>query len=38
VLSELKALGIRSMAVTIDLTRRDEFEPAFQGVENELGG
>jgi 2-dehydro-3-deoxy-D-gluconate 5-dehydrogenase len=38
VLSELKALGIRSMAVTIDLTRRDEFEPASQGVENQLGG
>jgi 2-deoxy-D-gluconate 3-dehydrogenase len=37
VLSELKALGIRSIAVTIDLTKRDEFEPAFQKVENELG-
>jgi 2-deoxy-D-gluconate 3-dehydrogenase len=37
VLSELKALGVRSIAVTIDLTKRDEFEPAFQKVENELG-
>jgi 2-deoxy-D-gluconate 3-dehydrogenase len=37
VLAELKALGVRSMAVTIDLTKRDEFEPAFQKVENELG-
>jgi 2-dehydro-3-deoxy-D-gluconate 5-dehydrogenase len=38
VLSELKALGVRSMAVTIDLTMRAEFEPAFQKVQNELGG
>jgi 2-deoxy-D-gluconate 3-dehydrogenase len=37
VLSELKALGVRSIAVTIDLTKRDEFEPVFQKVENELG-
>lgn len=26
------------MAVTIDLTKREEFAPAFQRVENELGG
>jgi 2-dehydro-3-deoxy-D-gluconate 5-dehydrogenase len=38
VLSELKALGVRSKAVTIDLTMRAEFEPAFQKVQNELGG
>jgi 2-dehydro-3-deoxy-D-gluconate 5-dehydrogenase len=33
----LKALGVRSIAVTIDLTKRDEFEPALQKVESELG-
>jgi 2-dehydro-3-deoxy-D-gluconate 5-dehydrogenase len=38
VLSELKAIGARSMAVTIDLTKREEFAPAFQRVEDELGG
>lgn len=37
VLSELKAIGAPSMAVTIDLTRREEFAPAFERVENELG-
>jgi 3-oxoacyl-[acyl-carrier protein] reductase len=37
VLAELKAIGARSMAVTIDLTKREEFEPAFQRIENELG-
>jgi len=38
VLSELKALGVRSIAVKVDLTDRAALEPAFRRVESELGG
>jgi 2-dehydro-3-deoxy-D-gluconate 5-dehydrogenase len=38
VLSELKALGGASLAVTIDLTRRADLEPAIDQVKRELGG
>ena len=37
VLSELKAMGARSMALTVDMTDRAGFEPAFNKVESELG-
>ena len=37
VLSELKAIGVPSIAVKIDLTDRAALEPAFNKVENELG-
>ena len=37
VLSELKATGVRSMALTVDMTDRAGFEPAFNKVEGELG-
>jgi len=37
VLSELKAIGVRSMALMVDMTNRGGLEPAFKKVENELG-
>ncbi len=37
VLSELKEIGVASMAVRIDLTRRRELQPALQRIERELG-
>jgi len=36
-LSELKKIGIPSMAVQVDITNRSELEPAIRKVENELG-
>ena len=38
VLSELKAIGVPSMAVRIDVTDRASLEPAMNKVESELGG
>lgn len=38
VLSELKALGIPSIAVSLDVTNRPGLEPALRKVESELGG
>jgi 2-dehydro-3-deoxy-D-gluconate 5-dehydrogenase len=38
VLAELKALGVPSMAVQVDLTDRAALEPAYNRVESELGG
>jgi 2-deoxy-D-gluconate 3-dehydrogenase len=38
VLSELKAIGVPSVAVKVDLTDRAALEPAFRRVESELGG
>jgi 2-deoxy-D-gluconate 3-dehydrogenase len=38
VLSELKAIGVPSIAVTLDVTDRAGLEPAIKRVENELGG
>jgi len=38
VLSELKAVGVPSMAVTVDVTERAGLEPALNRVERELGG
>jgi 2-deoxy-D-gluconate 3-dehydrogenase len=38
VLSELKAIGVRSVAVKVDLTNRGGLEPALNRVESELGG
>lgn len=37
VLSELRATGARCMALTVDMTDRAGFEPAFNKVESELG-
>jgi 2-deoxy-D-gluconate 3-dehydrogenase len=37
VLAELKAVGVPSMSVAVDLTRRDDLAPAFRSVEAELG-
>jgi 2-dehydro-3-deoxy-D-gluconate 5-dehydrogenase len=37
VLSELKAIGVRSMALTVDMTNRAGLEPAVNKVESELG-
>ena len=37
VLSELKAIGIASMAVSVDMTDRAGLEPALNSVESELG-
>lgn len=37
-LSELKAIGVRSIAVKVDLTDRATLEPMFKKVEDELGG
>lgn len=37
VLSELNAIGVPSMAVTVDLTDRSGLEPALNKVERELG-
>jgi 2-deoxy-D-gluconate 3-dehydrogenase len=37
VLSELKAIGVPSVAVRIDVTNRAELEPALNRVENEIG-
>lgn len=37
VLEELKAIGGRSMAMTVDVTDRDGLEPALARVERELG-
>jgi 2-dehydro-3-deoxy-D-gluconate 5-dehydrogenase len=37
VLSELKAIGVRSMAVVVDVTNRAGLEPAINKVEKELG-
>src|SRR5690349_24194359 len=36
-LSELKAIGVPSMAVKIDVTNRAGLEPALETVERELG-
>ena len=38
VLSELKAIGVPSVAVKVDVTNRAELEPALNKVESELGG
>src|SRR5438067_8781796 len=38
VLSELKAICVPSIAVTVDITDRGGLQPAFQKVESELGG
>ena len=38
VLSELKAIGVHSIAVRIDVTDRASLEPAMNKVERELGG
>ena len=38
VLSELKAIGVPSIAVKIDVTLRAGLEPALNRVESELGG
>jgi 2-dehydro-3-deoxy-D-gluconate 5-dehydrogenase len=38
VLSELKAIGVHSIAVKIDITNRASLEPAINRVESELGG
>lgn len=38
VLSELRAIGVPSVAVVIDLTNRADLEPALDRVESELGG
>jgi 2-dehydro-3-deoxy-D-gluconate 5-dehydrogenase len=38
VLSELKAIGVPSMAVRVDVTERASLEPAMNNVESELGG
>ena len=38
VLAELKALGVPSLAVRVDLTDRGTLAPAFERVERELGG
>jgi 2-dehydro-3-deoxy-D-gluconate 5-dehydrogenase len=38
VLSELKAIGVPSLAVVLDLTNRADLEPALNRVESELGG
>ncbi len=38
VLSELKAIGVPSMAVRVDVTNRAGLEPALNRVEGELGG
>jgi len=37
VLSELKAIGVRSMALMVDMTNRAGLEPAINKVESELG-
>src|SRR4051812_27431278 len=38
VLSELKAVGVPSIAVKVDVTDRASLEPAMNRVESELGG
>jgi 2-dehydro-3-deoxy-D-gluconate 5-dehydrogenase len=38
VLSELKAIGVPSVAVRVDVTNRVGLEPALHRVESELGG
>src|SRR5213596_965703 len=38
VLSELKAIGVPSVAVRVDVTNRAGLEPALNRVESELGG
>jgi 2-deoxy-D-gluconate 3-dehydrogenase len=38
VLSELKAIGVPSLALRVDLTHRPGLEPALNRVESELGG
>lgn len=38
VLSELKEIGVPSVAVTVDVTNRAGLEPALNRVESELGG
>jgi 2-deoxy-D-gluconate 3-dehydrogenase len=37
VLSELKAIGVPSVALKVDMTKRAGLEPAFKKVESELG-
>ncbi len=37
VLAELKAIGVPSLAVKVDLTQRETLEPALKNVESELG-
>ena len=38
VLSELKAIGVPSVALKVDVTNRAGLQPALNRVENELGG
>jgi len=38
VLAELKKIGVPSLALKVDVTDRAGLEPAFEGVESELGG
>ncbi len=38
VLSELKAIGVPSLAVRVDVSNRAALEPALNRVESELGG
>jgi 2-dehydro-3-deoxy-D-gluconate 5-dehydrogenase len=38
VLSELKAIGVPSIAVRVDVTNRPSLEPAMNKIESELGG
>ena len=38
VLSELKVIGVRSIAVKVDVNDRARLEPAMNRVESELGG
>ena len=37
VLAELKAIGVPSLAMKVDVSHRDELEPALEKVESELG-
>ena len=37
-LAELKAIGVKAMALKIDITKRTELAPAIKKVEQELGG
>ena len=37
VLAELKTIGVPSLAMVVDVSHRDELEPALEKVESELG-
>jgi 2-deoxy-D-gluconate 3-dehydrogenase len=37
VLGELQALGVRALAVRVDVTERDQLQPALEKVEETLG-